>query len=380
MSAIETMEFKEAIITGLKEYYPVMLVAAANGKEDYLIPNPTTFWLKKLVPTGQLSLSAMKKGRGFTWSGTLTYHSDKPVWGQEIRAVGLNRLSTRRVSPAKPSGCETLTRPYGSPDGDRIAYLKTGASRFGSPSSISVWITKWHAPPVSDSVILSENPGDMFEPIDWTPDGYDFMVRKRGPEGAEIWAVDWVAEGVRPFLDGFWNSEITGDDLPHAGEWLSLIRPEPDGARSLWLVNYRSGPAQRIAVSKEVPVRAWADSGTRFAYWTFDSGLFVYSIDDSLQLHLTCPGDSRITQMKWSLGGTALAVVAESADPNAGPSLLLIHADTCAATMLVESFTAQPPQWDWLNDTTIVYAQGRELWQVTTGGKRELIVSLGPAR
>jgi hypothetical protein len=60
--------------------------------------------------------------------------------------------------------------------------------------------------------------------------------------------------------------------------------------------------------------------------------------------------------------------------------LKLISADTCAITTLANNFTTQPPQWDWLNDTTIVYAQGRELWQVTAGGKLELVVSLEAAR
>lgn len=85
--------------------------------------------------------------------------------------------------------------------------------------------------------------------------------------------------------------------------------------------------------------------------------------------------------MKWSPGAAKLAIVTrESGTPENASRLALLDVDGCEVTTLVEDFSANEKQWDWLSDNAIIFARGGELWQVDMNGERILVLSTASFR
>jgi len=386
--------FKEIIVTHGKEHTRILGVVSNDSREDWLVAIGGRLNLKKgrfLVGNDEnrpiLSVRNLgRKGRSFSYmpdrrEKNLVYFSDKPLWGQEIRIVDLEHRNppSKAISPKYYSDRENLGPPFPSPDGDRVAYLRTNASRLGGQTTQSLWITTTGYNPVSDYVVLPGDEGRAFEPIGWTPsgwtpigwtpDGYDFMLRRTGPEGPEIWAVDWVATGARRFLEEFSDAIIAEDDLPKKGERISLVREEADHKWGLWVVNYRSGGSRKLGVFGKMPVRTMTPGGV-LTYWAAERGLCL----DTPGVR-TCPDVPPILHMKWSPDMSGLACV--TTDVSEGkPYLALIDTTDCTVTKLVEDFPSNKKQRAWLSRRAIVYADGAELWQVDTDGEQTFIASL----
>ncbi len=382
---------QEVIATGVGKY-PVACVVSDGRRENGLVvvKGPPYFLRGKFIERKGNESPVVKSGdaagRFFVpvverrYQASLlkfAYFSDKPILGQEIRAMGANLSRVNTISPKHYSRRESFGPPFPSPDGDRVAYLKTSSSRFGKESSASLWITKLYYTSVSDFVDLPNDAESTFEPIGWTPDGYDFMLREKGPKGPRIWAVDWVATGIRPFLDEFPDAVITGHDLPKAGEWMSLLRKETRREWAMWLVNYRSGESKKLGAFKQPPLRAWTPYGNWFAYWTPESGLVTYNVSEDARQPAVCPHAPSIRQMKWSPPpGSSLAIVAvEPEEPHAKAYVALFNPTNCSVIKLIDGFAAPEKKWGWLSSQAIVYADGGELWQVDLLGKRTLISS-----
>ncbi|UCD56285.1 MAG: hypothetical protein JSV16_10650 [Candidatus Hydrogenedentota bacterium] len=396
---------REIIVTGNVKY-PVVGMLSDGSDEGFMftIENPASleklgkfmgrgkdnFRLVRNLNRGDQSFLfafAMDFPGNFFWRRSswtfpnLAYFSDTPLWGQEIRLLNLENTRVLRISPRDYSRNETLGLPFLSPDGDRVAYVKVSAPRLRNESSESLWITKSRRRPISGSLDLSNDVDKTaaaagWTPIGWTPDGYDFLLRKTGPEGPEIWAVDWVATGVRRFLPEFSDSVVAEEDLPKAGEWISLITRDAGSKWGLWLVNYRSGENRRLGVFEDAPVRAWSKFGGWFACWAPEKGLSIHSISDGIRLRAACPRLPSIRQMKWAPLATKLAIVTVKTGPTEEISnLALLDPGGCDTTPLVEGFRANERQWGWLSDSALVYADGGELWQADADGDLTLLFS-----
>ncbi len=319
-------------------------------------------------------------------STRLVFLDDRPVWGQEIRLLRQPAYGPRTISPRYYAQRETLGAPFMSPDNDRIAYMRTSASRFRNKTSRSLWITKFgyrdYSLPISDHAVLTDDagadPAAEWEPIGWTPDGYDFMLRKKSAGKSEIWAVDWVARGPRRFLEEFPEAIITEDDLPGKGEWISLLEPGEKGKQTLWLVNYKSGESKELGVFENQPVRAWEKSGWRFAYSEPGGGMTIWHfLEHRRQKRSACPRFPPVQQIKWlHYRYPPAAVIAEQGAPGAKSRLVLLEPSSCEIITLVDDFPATADQWDWMSANAIIFADGGDLWQVQTDGTRTLLFSL----
>ena len=215
--------FKELIVTHVEKEMQVLGVVSNDSREDWLVRagNWHNFAKAMLHPVEGRPLLRIRnmgrKGRSFSnmsvgADNKIAYLSDKPLWGREIRTLNLDsyRLLPETISPKYYSDSENLGPPFPSPDGDRVAYLRTNASRLGGRSTLSLWITTTGYNPVSDYVELPGDDGNGFEasrwtPIGWTPDGYDFMLRRTGPGGRRY----GQSIGSRPKRAGSWRNSPT---------------------------------------------------------------------------------------------------------------------------------------------------------------------------
>jgi hypothetical protein len=375
---------KELTVAG-SSMFPIVAVVPQFPDGNFVFvlenPNPGKPVLKfsKATPDKRLEVIYIERlGQSFVKLGedSLAYFSEKPIWGQEIRVVNINDQHAQRIWPKGYWPSKSLRAPFASPDGKRIAYLGTTSMMFGRGFLTSVQFTKYFYYWPTDYITLTSHPNVTFDPIGWTPDGYDFMLRKTGPAGPEIWAVDWVASGARRFLTEFSDAIITENDLPQVGEWISLIQKDAEGKWTLCLVNYRSEGKVAVGNFENAPLRAWTKSGKRFACWSAENGLAVYNVSDTIVQHADCSAIPPVQQMKWSPGEIKLAIVTrESGTPESASRLEVLDVDGCNVTNLVGDFAANAKQWDWLSDEAIVYARGGELWQVDTNAEQTLVLS-----
>ncbi len=428
--------------------YPLMVITSDDMGDRFLlaVQNPISprgplvklkgkglddvSYMKKLSPEEKaFSFPDVRSHRGRASSSLLMYFSEKPLWGQEIRTFdlmgGFGRIyfidslikkDVRSVSPRDYSLKETIGIPFLSPDADRIAYLKTTTSRFSKNSSASLWMMKLGETPLSGHVDLEVDAETALEPIGWTPDGFDFLLRKTTPTGSEIWAVDWTATGARRFLPEFSDAIITDDDLPKYGEWISLVQRNPGGKYLLWAVNYRSGEKVKLGLFDNIPQRrpfayltpnggwcVWRDLDpqgkrpiTRTCYEfghesdeppAFENkpltlirkskkSAYYQSSDKSfgLVLYFSEPSDPHKSLPEIREMKRMATVVAESDAPNAKKNLT-VPGPEGECKVLVENFTANEKQWDWLSDQAIVYAKDGQLWQVDKDGEQTLVLS-----
>jgi hypothetical protein len=302
----------------------------------------------------------------------LVYFSRKPLWGSEIRMTRRD-LPIDHVSRMSSLTGYSAGPPFCSPDGDRFAYLSTRISPRAGQNRQQLWIGKFNYYLLSDHVDLSKAADISFEPLGWTPDGYDFMLRRKTTAGDEIWAVDWNAQDLRPFLPEFGSAVITEDDLAQAGEWISLLMQE-QGEYVVWLVNYRSGEKVQVGTYVDIPLRTWSDSGEWFSLWNREKGLTIYHVTDKVLEYAEFPDVAALEQMKWSPNGSLLAFVT----PNSlseKHSLRLLNRINRTSSILVEDFPSTEKLWDWLSPAAIVYSDGKELWQVDISGEKMFLTS-----
>jgi hypothetical protein len=369
-----SLEIKQ-ILTGLKVGDIPQAAVAITDDAVYTIRTPQN---NPFLKSGDSRVKRIVRVEGQPYGlvrqkhgATLAYHSDKPIWGQEIRLLHPFGGGIRSISPSDYSQTSVLGEPFVSPDNDRIAYLRTSTPRFWGKATTSLWITKLGS--VSD---YAELPGDVetaqWEPIGWTPDGYKFMLRKREAGKTEIWAVDWVARGPSRLLEDFPDAIITADDLPKDGKWFSFVRKTADGKWNLGLIDYREGESKDLGTFDSEPLRAWVASGTRFAYWEHKKGYSLKELGDpgAIEYEHTCPDIPPVLQMRWSPHGDKLALVTSRTDTEkVGPRLLLLDPFTCTIEPLIEDFPATKQQWTFYHWNSIIYADGGELMRYNLESK-----------
>jgi hypothetical protein len=398
---LREMGFKEIIVTH-SEMYPLACVMIDGAEEDALIAvrKPAYFMrgrFMKREKDGPPELRKGPRGRAFVlapgakhgprwwkWEKILlafVYFSDKPLLGQEIRRVmGGGRLDVNTISPRYYSRRETLSPPYLSPDNDRVAYLRTSTPRLGGPTTLSLWITKFgygHSV-ISDYAELPAEAGTAWEPIGWTPDGYDFMLRKIGSKKSEIQTVDWVARGPRQFLEDFPNAVITGNDLPKAGDWMSVLTKNDAGNWELRVINYRSDERRMLGEFAEPPPRAWEKYGRGFAYYDGTETVNLLYFSDDIRLVKSFSVSGAVADMKFHPHGDKMAFVTADAGANETDASLKVYDSTTERThtLVAGDFTSDAEQWDWLSGDALVYASDKKLWQVDMAGTRTLLLSL----
>jgi hypothetical protein len=262
------------------------------------------------------------------------YRSSLPVWGQDIRAFDLAG-KVRIVSAKNYARIESLSAPFLSTDGDRIAYLKTSRPRFGKDISRSVCITAIRAP-ITESIALSDEPDIEYSPIGWTHTGQYFLFQKNMADDFEVWAVDWLATELFALPNSVAKGAATADnfeDIQNQEELRQLPEKVKDVALSYWNFAYR-------------PEEKW------------------------LEKELNLP----LLQVKRAPFIGTYAIVAKST-PESAPKLGTYSSSTGELRWILDNFQQTENQWDWYG-SIIIYAQGKELWQVNISGERTLITTI----
>ncbi|HEX6199949.1 MAG TPA: winged helix-turn-helix domain-containing protein, partial [Thermoanaerobaculia bacterium] len=255
-----------------------------------------------------------------------------PRWRRLVPPLALGLLAAAALSlgllrgghgPAAPSGFEVrpLTTDPGleydpafSPDGSRVAFLRTPDPRLNAAITLHVQLVG-----AESSLEVSEGPADFDHPIEspaWSPDGTAIAYRRwRREDGWGIYRVPALGGAERKLAD-LGRVGTSGLAWSPDGRWLAFgLRAGGDGPLALHRLDLETGARERLTrppgtiQGDQLP--AWSPDGRRLA--------FVRTVDaDASELRVVPAGGGRsrsllperhkIADVDWTPDGRRLVV------------------------------------------------------------------------